>query len=81
MKKITITLMGMTFASSLLVGCTNTQVGTAAGAAAGAGLGYAVTGSGVGAAVGAGAGGLLGNAIGRNQDKRDYYYGRSRYYY
>ena len=66
----------------VLGGCTNTEVGTVAGGAAGAGIGYAVSGgSGWGTAIGAGAGALIGNSIGRDQDRRDYYYGRDRYYY
>jgi outer membrane lipoprotein SlyB len=80
MKKIMTGLLGVSASSLLLVGCTNTEVGTGVGAAAGAGIGYAVSGgSGVGAVIGAGAGALIGNAIGRDQDRRAYY--RRGYYY
>jgi hypothetical protein len=74
--------------TTLMVGCTSTEVGTATGGAAGAGLGYAV-GGGWGAALGAGAGALIGNQIGRQVDDNRYHhrhgyrpYGyRNQYYY
>ncbi len=65
----------------LLVGCTNSDVGTVGGGLAGAGIGYAASGgSGWGTAIGAGAGALIGNAVGRSQDRYYYGYG-NRYYY
>jgi outer membrane lipoprotein SlyB len=69
---ITLCFLGVT---TLLGGCTSTQVGTVAGAGAGAGIGYAV-GGGWGSAIGAGAGALIGNQIGQDQDRRNYYYRR-----
>lgn len=84
MKKIIATVFFIGVSTIMLGGCTNTEVGTTAGAAAGAGLGYAVSGgSALGTVIGAGAGALVGNSIGRDQDRRDYYYrrGYNGYYY
>lgn len=79
MKKIISTFFVGCLSAFLLVGCTNTEVGTGVGGAAGAGLGYVVTGgSAVGTVIGAGAGALVGNSIGQNQDRRAYY--NHRYY-
>ncbi|HAT7031124.1 TPA: hypothetical protein JAN94_02535 [Legionella pneumophila] len=75
MKKIIPTLFFIGISTTMMVGCTNTQVGTAVGAAAGAGIGYGVSGgSALGTAIGAGAGALVGGAIGQEQDRREYYY-------
>jgi osmotically inducible lipoprotein OsmB len=64
MKKITLSLITVIVAASLLCSCTNKQMGTVGGAALGGAIGYGVTGgSGVGAAVGAVGGGLIGNAV------------------
>jgi len=80
MKKAIATVFLLGLSTSMIVGCTNTEVGTTTGAAAGAGLGYVVSGgSALGTVIGAGAGGLIGNSIGRDQDRRDYY--RNGYYY
>lgn len=81
MKKLLSIVFALGLSAVGLTGCTNAEVGTAAGGAAGAGIGYAVSGgSGWGAAIGAGAGALIGHSIGRDQDRRNYYYG-NRYYY
>lgn len=81
MKKIIATLFLLGISTTMLIGCTNTQVGTTLGAAAGAGVGYAVSGgSALGTAIGAGAGALVGNSIGQDQDRRAYY-GDPYYYY
>ena len=54
----------------LLVGCTKTEMGTAAGGAAGAGLGYTISGGNPWAtAAGAGAGALGGYKVGQELDK------------
>lgn len=82
MKKLIATLVLLGASSFMLISCTNTQVGTVGGAALGAGVGYAVSGgSGVGTAIGAGAGALIGNAVGQEQDRREYYYYGRPYYY
>ena len=66
MKKITLSLITVMVAASLLCACTNNQMGTVGGAALGGVVGYGVTGgSGVGTAVGAVGGGLIGNAVTR----------------
>ncbi len=77
MKKTIATLIFLG-STTMIGGCTNTEVGTSVGAAAGAGIGYAVSGGdALGTVIGAGAGALVGNSIGRSQDR--YYYG-GRYY-
>lgn len=81
MKKIIANVFCLGLSTTALIGCTNTEVGTATGAAAGAGIGYAVSGgSALGSVVGAGAGGLIGNSIGQDQDRRAYYDYRHGYY-
>lgn len=80
MKKIISTFFVIGLSTTILGGCTNTEVGTTVGGATGAGLGYAVSGgSGLGAVVGAGAGALIGNSIGQEQDRRAYYYSHPYY--
>lgn len=64
MKKLTLSLITIMLATTLLCACTNKQMGTVGGAALGGAIGYGVTGgSGVGTAVGAVGGGLVGNAV------------------
>lgn len=63
MKKLSLSLMTVFLAASLMCACTNQQMGTVGGAALGGAIGYGVTGSGVGAAVGVVGGGLIGNAV------------------
>lgn len=64
MKKLTLSIMTILLATTLLCSCTNKQMGTVGGAALGGAIGYGVTGgSGVGTAVGAVGGGLVGNAV------------------
>lgn len=66
MKKLTLALITIILATSLMCACTNRQMGTVGGAALGGVAGYGLTGgSGVGAAVGAVGGGLIGNAVSR----------------
>jgi uncharacterized protein YcfJ len=64
MKKITLSVMTILLAASLLCACTNREMGTAGGAALGGVVGYAV-GGGTGAAVGAVGGGIIGNTASR----------------
>ncbi len=81
MNKTIAAVFFLSVSSTMLMGCTGTEVGTATGAAAGAGIGYAVSGGdALGTAVGAGAGGLIGYQVGREQDRRRYWR-HGRYYY
>lgn len=64
MKKLTLSILSVIVAASLLTACSNREMGTAGGAALGGVVGYGLTGgSAAGTAVGAVGGGLVGHAV------------------